>query len=372
MKSFYVSSKNVVTNDELNNEYPAIMPKKIYYGTGDGFVQIKRAYFPFGNNKAKIVYRKDKVGYINKYINNVLNIIYNSPEGYSYIINTNNSDGYIWISNNNYGNIKTECDYIYLYSNSSNFFNSATYDINIEKLGFNYVTNLVNFGSQSSQNSLEIKGYINKINCLNVVNAAYSFYAFYGISGNPCAMPKVIDMNHTYAGSSITGTPYCGPLTYYFQDAYRDCYGLNGKPVCGENVFNFTNTYYNCSNLNGELVCGPHVNSMYQTYYQCYKCKYASNLHFYGNNCTQAFYQISGTYGNFYFHNITNNKNFYYAFYNREIGTSSFNKISVYINHSLNLDYYNIRNLFGISPAMTAITNGVFNLQYNVYVYNNL
>lgn len=370
MKSFYVSSKNVVTNDELN-EYPAIMPKKIYYGTGDGFVQIKRAYFPFGNNKAKIVYRKDKVGYINKYITNLQAVNYNVQEGYSYIINTNNSEGYIWISQNNSGYINTECDFIYLYPDSHLLFNQHS-NINLEKLGFNYVTNIYKLYLYDSFR-YSIYGNISKINCLNVINARMGF-RYLNITGTPRIMPKATDMHQTYAFCyNLTGSPYCGPLVQQFSEAYYECRSLTGSPVCGNNVIDFSRTYYNCVNLNGELVCGPKVTNLTYTYLNCNKCKYASNLHFYGNNCANAFSYIDRIYGNFYFHNVIGGANFHDTFWASRYN-SPFNRLNVHVKSSISSSSSTlINNLFrGITMTLTAITGGSFNLYYNIYIYNDL
>jgi len=187
----------------------------LYIGIGGQAKKVTKGYIGVGG-QAKLFYNSSqeiikRVAYLNRRITNVVNIYYNTLEGYSYIVNTKNSDGYIWFSNStyDYGYINTESEYIYLYSDSSYFLkDSFNYIINIEKLGFDYVTNIAYFRGASWPNAKRIRGQLDNINFNNVINAHNAFESCYNIYGNIPEMPNAINMSYTFRNCrNITGNP---------------------------------------------------------------------------------------------------------------------------------------------------------------------
>ena len=365
----------------VGNNNQAKKVKKFYIGINNQAKKIKRGYIGI-NGQAKLFYRSEIVGYFKQQVNNIYNLTFNTDQGYNHIINTDNSDGYIWTdSTSGYiKNINTECNYIYLYSNATSFFyfyaSSTMKPVNIEQLGFDYVTNLTDFQSGGQQDDRSfLYGNIAKIRCDNVINASNAFWNCRNITGNPCSMPNAVLMNNTFIMcTKLKGNPICGSKVTDLRRTYEECQNLTGTPVCGPNVTSMYRTYYNCKKLTGELVCGPKVTTIENAYNGCINCTYASNFHFYGSTAYSAFWNIN-TWGNFYFHNIKSWGSANYCFMNRMELYSSWNRLNIFVPSSMSSADTGYRYWFslgGSNITWTTITNGSRNTLYNIYIYNNL
>jgi len=364
----------------------------LYIGVGGQAKKVTKGYIGVGG-QAKLFYSsaiKRKVGYINRYINNIYNIRYNTAEGYSYIINTSNSDGYIWSSSYNNGYINTECDYIYLYENCYSFLKtdsssfSPDVGFSIENLGFNYVKNLAFFsGWGDYSNKRRITGNISNLNFLKVSNAYYAFNNT-SIWGTPPTMYYVFNMAYTYQNCGyITGTPMHGDYVTNLYATYGNCTNLNGHPTYAPNAIDMTSTYYNCSNLTGEIApVSTKTERIEHCYENCFNCNYAPNFRFYGVYANYAFGNVR-PYGNFYFYNAGIMMNAIFFNQTKETAGSSFNRLNIYINKNVSANggtindavnwfRYNSTSIGRQPITWTAIDNGVRNLLFNIYVYNNL
>lgn len=371
--------------------------KSFYIGDSSGKPRkVKRAYIGDSNNKPRLFYKSANVAYLNKKVTNVTYIIVNNSQGQGNISNTANSDAYIWVNsyrNNNM--ITTNAEEVYLYSDSSNFyqyfFNSSSQDIFRDQnitfdsiFKFDLVTNGYNF----YQNGIYAHPILNlnNVNFNKLVNAANMFVSGDALIGSPPLMPNVTNMHRCYFECGImSGTSIIGPKVTDASYAYYGCSHIIPNSQIPTSVVNMAYCYQgSISNYSLDLKYNSTKLKNIEYAFSGPKNIFFNEFHYYGTGGIRyAFSGRGNCYGNIYFHNLTSP--FYNAakyelntFYNMNVSG-----LKVYVNKNFNLycsesGRYNnwyLTSFLGISVSAgswTNITNGVYNASYNIYVYNNL
>lgn len=159
-----------------------------------------------------------------------------------------------------------------------------------------------------------------------------------------------------------------GGKSAHYDSMFSGCSKFNQSITFPNAYVYFNSIFYNCNNFNKQIIFPYHTTSMVLVFGEC---KSFNSIVYVPWETSNIYSMLSGctNFGNKVYINSTRIKDAFGLFR----GCNNSKRKEIYFHHSLN-NIFNISNsssIVGKSISWSSMTNGFYNITYNIYCYNN-